>query len=37
MNKLSQYSNKEQDFIIDIGLFNYKKSKQFIEKNNSEN
>lgn len=37
MNKLSQYSNKEQDFIIDIGLFNYKKSKQFIEKNNREN
>ena len=32
MNKLSQYSVKERDFIVDLGLFNYEKNKNFIEK-----
>ena len=32
MNKLSNYSNKEQDFIINLGLFNYKKTREFVEK-----
>ena len=31
MNKLSNYSNKEQDFIINLGLFNYKKTREFVE------